>query len=141
MLGPMGGRVHLTGHSLGASMATFAAFELARGGAGNGTRPGTVYTFGQPRSGNQAFAAAYDAAVPEHWRLTHHKDPVPQYPWPLLGYHHVKTEVFYSEHNQLLRLCDGSGEDKQCQAQYGVNCLVPADHTTYLNMTTGSSSC
>ena len=135
---PPDGRVHLTGHSLGASMATLCAFELAKF---NGTKLGHVITFGQPRTGNKAFASAYNAAVAEHYRLTHHKDPVPQFPWPALGYHHTKHEVFYSEANELVAVCDGSGEDPKCQDQYGVNCLQPSDHTSYLNTTTGSSSC
>jgi len=134
--------VHITGHSLGASMAALAAFELTRSASLSARAVvGHVYTFGQPRTGNAAFAAAYNASIGTHWRLTHNRDPVPQFPWPALGYHHVPQEVFYDEHSTKYVICDGSGEDPNCQNKNGIANLVPKDHTTYLNTTTGSGSC
>lgn len=49
----------VTGHSLGGAVATIAAYELAA--AGYLVRG--VYTFGSPRVGNAAFAAAFNMAV------------------------------------------------------------------------------
>ena len=49
----------VTGHSLGGALATIAAYELAV--AGYLVRG--VYTFGSPRVGNAAFAAAFTMAV------------------------------------------------------------------------------
>jgi hypothetical protein len=51
--------VHVTGHSLGAALATFAAYEFALAGL----PLGDVVTFGGPRTGNAAWAAAWDAVV------------------------------------------------------------------------------
>jgi hypothetical protein len=49
----------VTGHSLGSALATLAAYELGLGGY----PVRAVTTFGTPRVGNDAFAAAYDAVV------------------------------------------------------------------------------
>ena len=134
--------VHLTGHSLGASMALLAAFELTRNASLSvAAAVGHVYTFGQPRTGNAAFADVYNASIATHWRLTHNRDPVPQFPWPSLGYHHMPTEVFYNEDSSEFVICDGSGEDPKCQDKNGIANLVPKDHDTYLGTTTGSGSC
>ncbi len=54
----------------------------------------SIYTFGSPRVGNAMFASAYNAAVPDTWRVTNSKDYVPTVP-KLLGYTHV-------DHNVLL---------------------------------------
>ena len=51
-----------------------------------------MYTFGQPRVGNEAFAAAFAAAVSE-FRLVHYADIVPHFPPQFLGYSHPPTEV------------------------------------------------
>ena len=50
------------------------------------------YTFGSPRVGNALFAAAYNMAVPDTWRVTNSKDYVPTVP-KLLGYTHVDHHV------------------------------------------------
>ena len=52
----------------------------------------STYTFGSPRVGNALFAAAYNAAVPDTWRVTNSKDYVPTVP-KLLGYTHVDHHV------------------------------------------------
>jgi hypothetical protein len=49
----------VTGHSLGSALATLAAYELSLGGY----PVRRVVTFGSPRVGNDAFAAAYDVVV------------------------------------------------------------------------------
>ena len=58
-----------------------------------------IYTFGQPRLGNAAFATFYTATVPRTIRVTHQHDLVVHLPpyYPLLGqktYHHFPNEVF-----------------------------------------------
>lgn len=47
-------------------MSTLCAFSLARL-LPPGTIQQAVYTFGAPRSGNHAFAAMYNEAVPDTW--------------------------------------------------------------------------
>ena len=49
----------------------------------------TVYTFGAPRVGNAAFAAAFNDTVEDSWRVTNCNDIIPTVP-RLMGYCHVR---------------------------------------------------
>jgi predicted lipase len=51
-----------------------------------------MYTFGQPRVGNDAYETTYSQLVNEY-RVVHYADIVPHLPPELLGFHHVPTEV------------------------------------------------
>lgn len=78
--------VRIYGHSLGGAVTTIAAHDLASLGMDV-----TAITFGSPRVGNHAFAAAYDASVPDTTRIVHDLDPIPTV--PDLGYEHVGGEL------------------------------------------------
>jgi predicted lipase len=67
----------VTGHSLGGALAILAAYDLVDQHIA--TRP-LVYTFGQPRTGNYAFATSVMATVPDVYRLTHYRDIVAHLP-------------------------------------------------------------
>lgn len=67
--------LYFTGHSMGGALATLAA-TLPPG-------PDATYSFGAPRVGNAAFAAALDGVV----RVVNGDDIAPRYPLPL-GYRH-----------------------------------------------------
>lgn len=86
----------VTGHSLGAALATLCAVDLA---AGNSRTP-WLYTFGSPRVGDPAFAKAAAAYVPGSFRVANPLDAVTHVPpsvWKLpkrdkrYYYSHVKT--------------------------------------------------
>jgi hypothetical protein len=79
-------RVRIYGHSLGGGVTTLAAHDLASLGV-----VVSAVTFGSPRVGNHAFAASYDAAVPDTVRIVHHIDPIPTV--PDLCYEHVAGEL------------------------------------------------
>eukprot|EP01031_Cornospumella_fuschlensis_P040426 gene40426-49267_t len=66
----------VTGHSLGAAMAAHCAAELVH----TGYNITTVYSYGMPRVGNQAFEQWYTTVVPGTFRNVHKKDPVPHLP-------------------------------------------------------------
>lgn len=70
-------RVVVTGHSLGASLATLTALQLHAEGLTGSLR---LVHFGSPRVGNTAFASYLSKALPDRHRLTHHKDMVPHVP-------------------------------------------------------------
>ena len=132
-----GDQVLVTGHSLGASMATVAAYELA--GAGWDVLP--MYTFGQPRTGNDAFHSSFDGRV-EQWRVTHHHDPVPHLPPEDFGYHHTATEVWYNEANTQYQVCDGSGEDPNCADSVPwYDLLDVEDHLHYMGIMIDGATC
>jgi hypothetical protein len=81
--------LRITGHSLGAALATLLAIDVS----GNGVFTGpTVYTFASPRVGNKVFAGTYDDLVPTSWRVTNLNDIVPHLPPLLAGYVHVDAE-------------------------------------------------
>lgn len=53
--------------------------------------PVQAFTFGSPRTGNKAWAEAYDKAVPDTFRFHNTNDAVAQVPW-FMGYKHVQYQ-------------------------------------------------
>ncbi|HLN28762.1 MAG TPA: lipase family protein [Gemmataceae bacterium] len=81
--------LRITGHSLGAALATFLAIDVA----GNDVLTPTVYTFASPAVGDKVFAGIYDGLVPVSWRIANAPDIVPKLPPFWAGYVHVDAEV------------------------------------------------
>lgn len=104
----------VTGHSLGAAMAAHCAAELTH----SGYAVKTVYSYGMPRVGDDAFQQWYVSTVQGTFRVVHRKDPVPQLPLQSMGFHHMPYEVFYLEDPSKYTVCSSSGEDKNCQDGY-----------------------
>lgn len=77
--------VYLTGHSLGAAMATIAAVRLGNQAKG-------LYTYGSPRVGNKRFIKNITCS---HNRVVNNNDVVAKIPFWILGFRH---------HGQLLYL-------------------------------------
>lgn len=118
--------VLVTGHSLGASIAEIAAYFLQRRGVNV-----SITTFGTPRCGNAAWAAAWAAALPVAWRVIHAADPVPHLPPLVLGYVHAPREVWYE--GSSYTVCSANdGEDAMCSDSKIE--LVPSDHNTYMGI-------
>ena len=59
---------------------------------GGGRPQLTMYNYGSPRVGNAAFAGAYNATVPDSWRVTNRLDVIPRVP-RLMGYCHVGNAI------------------------------------------------
>lgn len=66
----------ITGHSLGAALATLCAFDAA---ANLGASP-ILYNYGSPRVGDSGFVSAYGARVPASVRIYNVHDVVPKLP-------------------------------------------------------------
>lgn len=143
----------ITGHSLGASEAAIAMYDLKN----QGYNVVESYTFGQPRTGDAVFAAAFEAdfANIEPFRITHSNDPIVQTPFTSSGFQHLTTEVYYKDTTSKgYKICSG-GEDQTCADsrageffQAGLVCATDPSkcaHLTYLQpkMTTrmDGSSC
>lgn len=122
-------KIAVTGHSLGAALAALCAAELVH----SGFSIETVYSFGMPRVGNEAFNKWYVTVVPGTFRCVHKQDPVPQLPPEIVGYHHMPYEVFYENKYDKWRLCNAEGEDKSCSDQYLVHLHVE-DHLNYMGL-------
>jgi hypothetical protein len=129
--------VHVTGHSLGASIAVNAAMDMK---ISYGLSTSTV-DFGRPRTGDSGFASALASEGITTFRVTHHKDLVPHAPLEVMGFYHSPTEVYYADDSSSnYKICNGSGEDNSCSD--GV--LLPdsvADHLFYMGYTMGGDNC
>jgi len=83
--------IFVTGHSKGGGEAIDFALELQR----QKFPIAGVYTFGQPRVGNRAFANLYDETLYEEtFRVVNQNDIVPRVPGVLMGYKHCGQEIF-----------------------------------------------
>ncbi|GGA24467.1 lipase family protein [Paenibacillus physcomitrellae] len=67
----------ITGHSLGAALATLCALDLA---ANTAFKSPYLYTFGSPRVGDPAFAKTFSKYVPNSWRFANLFDIVTMAP-------------------------------------------------------------
>lgn len=82
----------IAGHSLGGAIAQLLGLKIHH------FQP-TVYTFGAPRAGNQAFATTFNQLIKKSIRYVNGFDPVPSLPPKLVFeagkeiYKHTKTEV------------------------------------------------
>jgi len=124
----------LTGHSIGAAIATLAAAELRNLGHSVDT-----YTFGSPRVGNLAFADFVTGQATQglgaNYRMTHVNDPVPQLPPTEIGFQHTSPEFWLEGGNATtdeytageVWVCEGVGNEG-CNAGTG---LVPIDGTAH----------
>lgn len=139
-------RLVLTGHSLGAAVATIASFELR---AAKHYRVDATWTFGKPRIGNAEFVTSFEAAAnqqgvsPPLWRVVHYHDPVPRAPPHLPGLNpvtHGALEVYYTDRasaNYLVCPQNGAMENQSeaCMAGWPLYFPVNMDHISYLNET------
>jgi len=86
--------VYVTGHSLGAAMATIAASRMQ-------TKVIALVTFGSPRAGNQEFVNSLSVT---HYRVQNNCDDVTKVPFRLMGFVHHGTHKymnFYGEFRDL----------------------------------------
>lgn len=78
--------IQLTGHSLGAALATLFAADLSV----NQEKNFTFYSFGSPRIGNTAWAKWFLSVFRGHYfRITHRRDPVIHMGTEFMTYKHI----------------------------------------------------
>jgi triacylglycerol lipase len=84
----------LTGHSLGGALATLAAGRLSLGEPDRPVRG--LYTFGQPRVGDAAFARAFNATLKaKSFRFVNNNDVVTRVAPRSLGYSHIGSLRYF----------------------------------------------
>ncbi|KAH0551565.1 hypothetical protein GP486_007216 [Trichoglossum hirsutum] len=86
----------VTGHSLGAAVATLAAAEIRRWFP---SIPVYLYNYGSPEVGNQALAD-FVTSQGGNFRVTHFDDPVPRLPGTSL-YAHITPEYWITSKNNV----------------------------------------
>ena len=107
--------VKTTGHSLGGAIAQLIAMMLTKKGY-----QVSMINFGQPRVGDDAYAAFVEQKLPKMWRHVHHKDTVPHIPpenVPLEQFLHSANEIYEDAEGKTFKRCVG-GEDRTCADQW-----------------------
>ncbi|KAG9304083.1 hypothetical protein G9A89_005993 [Geosiphon pyriformis] len=133
----------LIGEGIGGAYASLAALDIHKIAPAN---PIKVFTFGQPRLGNLAFAKYINSFSPalRVYRVTHYKDNVPLIPTSDEGYHHCDQEIWITgtnSRNPLAFQCISINdvENQECINSKRIN---NADHslhyTSYFNTKFGS---
>lgn len=92
-----GQALFLTGHSLGAAVATLCAYRLKM----MGQSVAGLYTFGSPRVGDAEFARFFDALMPETYRIVNNNDIVARVPLLTQQYRHVGRLKYIDESGRL----------------------------------------
>lgn len=86
--------IFVTGHSLGGALAVFAAVDIKNNlFSGNSV---TLYTYGQPRVGNEAFSNfIFSLLDGSYVRVTHYDDTVAHVPPRVSGFKHAGNELWF----------------------------------------------
>jgi triacylglycerol lipase len=96
-----GALLYITGHSLGAALATLCAYRIT---AARGYPVQGVCNYGSPRVGNSDFAKNYQTTLgPRTYRLVNNEDLVTRVPPRALGYEHVGEMVYIDDTGRLQR--------------------------------------
>jgi len=119
------------GHGLGAALAEIASLDLKVNNFPNGDI--RVFTYGQPRVGNKAFADAVFKRIGTHnQRMVNYNDCVTKLPKHEIGYVHPPFEIFeYNSAENNYEVCDNSGEDPKCSVSTNFDCT---SHFTYMGI-------
>lgn len=127
-------QVIVTGHSLGAALATLAAVDIKNAGI-----PVRLFNYGSPRVGDNTFSAWVSSWLTDHSRVTHRKDAVVHQPVSgnIQHWTHIDGEYFEPTNEVILQNCYGY-EDPKCCYQYNLatgNSID--DHMYYLGVNIG----
>lgn len=131
-------KLFITGHSLGAALATINAFDVKY--HNEPYQILSLTTFGSPRVGNAHFVDKFSQYGISSTRVTHYYDVVPHVPENFLDYYHVSQEVWFNEPNSGYTICsDGDNkEDPQCSdACSPTKCTSISDHLNYMKINMG----
>lgn len=135
-----GTAVFVTGHSLGAAVSLLAALDIQTQYQPSSL---TLYNFGDPRVGNDAFAAWAASTLPDgkQYRVTHSADPVPHVPPMDFGFLHCPHEEWYdNDGDSSWSDCQDSAtaEDPNCSDSVDFPIDID-DHLLYLGVCTECS--
>ena len=120
----------VTGHSLGAAIATLVAVDLQ---AYFCHALVLMYNFGSPRVFNLFAAVDVSYQLKNKFRFTHLNDMIPHFPFIMQNYEHISGE-YYENINGIIQRCVGP-DDKNCAQQWPIESLRLAAHIVYLNVT------
>ncbi|GMT11356.1 hypothetical protein PFISCL1PPCAC_2653, partial [Pristionchus fissidentatus] len=121
----------ITGHSLGGALASLASAHIVSLDWYDADKI-KLYTFGQPRVGDQEYANVHDDFVKEAFRVVHDRDLMAHSPPEFMKYVHHKYEVFYDNNMKegaKYTVCKEQ-EDKNCSDKYIFETSIN-DHSHY----------
>ena len=130
----------ITGHSLGAALATLFAYDILNNYSD--VFLNYLITFGSPRIGNKNFVESIGDFNFNHYRVTHYYDMVPHVPQEFLDYLHIPYEIWYNEENSKYIKCADNyeSEDDLCSNSCSpFSCTSIDDHLYYLNISLGTN--
>ncbi|CAO3617678.1 unnamed protein product [Cunninghamella blakesleeana] len=108
-------RVDVTGHSLGGAQAELATLDLYQRFEQLTPKNLNLYTVGQPRVGDPAFAAYVLSTKINKIRIVNKSDIVPHLPPMRLGYLHTGVEHWIKDGtSRLTQRCESTYESSQC---------------------------
>ncbi|KAF9034808.1 Alpha/Beta hydrolase protein [Panaeolus papilionaceus] len=143
--GKKGYSIVTTGHSLGGALSSISAMALRENFA---NVPVRMYTYGQPRTGNQDYATYINSnfGSGKAFRVTHTTDPVVQIPLKNMGYVHHGVEYWIKKDpSSAVNVddCKPLGEDKNCADQISlVRAFVGTDaHLIYMGIRSNTPFC
>ncbi|KAJ6598584.1 alpha/beta-hydrolase [Mycena sp. CBHHK59/15] len=124
-----------TGHSLGGSLASLAGVSLK---SNFPDTPMRLYTYGQPRTGNQGYADLVNSLFAEgsSFRYVRTTDGVPTAFSTLFGFRHHGVEFWQTSDPAVadtLEQCAAGGEDKTCSASLFSDGFTPT-HLAYFGL-------
>ncbi|OJT14911.1 hypothetical protein TRAPUB_8534 [Trametes pubescens] len=111
-------RVLVTGHSLGAAVASLDAAMLRMALPADVQVESVV--FGLPRVGNQEWADLFDTLIPNFIHVTNQNDPVPNVPPHALDFEHPSGEVHITSVDDTT----GNATMVACSGQENQNCAA-----------------
>lgn len=125
----------MTGHGLGGAFAILAGTDVKT----LYQSAEAVYTFGQPRVGNEAFANYYSKFLPETFRVINNADIVPHLPATSAGYQHSSLEEWYQNGMSSYKTCEG--ESSSCSNSIPPQSWSISDNNvnTYITISTNGN--
>jgi len=125
--------IKIVGHSLGGAQAilTLYLIKVKNVFPENSL---SLFTYGQPRAGNKAFADFINTLGIPVARVTNRADIAVHGSPALLGYVHHQNELFLDSEKGIQRYCNvGVYEDPTCSNSYGP-LYTPVDHLYYFDL-------
>jgi triacylglycerol lipase len=114
------------GHSLGGALAVLAADAWAN-------RSPTLYTIGQPRVGDNAFAQSVQAKLGDNYhRFVHHRDIVARVPLFSVGFLHFGNHWYVKDGIATLVASGVENEEAALQSVFGSNFDIPDSFLPHL---------
>ncbi|ORZ23139.1 lipase [Absidia repens] len=130
-------KIDITGHSLGAAQAVLGAMDLYQRNSHVTPSNTKLYTYGEPRVGNQDFAAYAKSTKIPKIRTVHAADMVPHLPPMSLGFVHSGDEHWIKDDkSNATEICSAEFESNAC-ANSAVPFLSFLDHLTYYDINEG----